>query len=344
MKPEDLNFLRKIVPCLPAGWTCALQGATVEARSLIPWAHAFTEERWPASSRRADTWDLVITACQRAELANMRASGRFVLQLSEDGAPGESLPEGALGQSTYAGRSATLWLGERAAPLLRVDDYPTGVRPILDDLEPLHGVLRQIDDAGLPFHLGIVPAILTDEMSTFLRSLEHLVPLAHGFQHGYPEKSQLLLDSGDPQNQRGTVGGFDEFAGQSQGSIQFKLTRSREILEKATERCVTGYIPPCNEGNRATGRALVGSGYTHYLSEKRIPGCPLPWRSSDFYGLSSEYEDRDGLGVVCLHATWEVDRIEAGDTSCLPRMLEQLSARQTAAREEGLGLARAVFD
>ncbi len=86
-----------------------------------------------------------------------------------------------------------------------MDDYPTGVRPILDDLSSLHDVLSQIDAAGLPFHLGVVPALLDERMSEFLRGLPSLVVSMHGFEHGYAKHSQILLKAADPLNQRGTV-------------------------------------------------------------------------------------------------------------------------------------------
>ncbi len=118
--------------------------------------------------------------------------------------------------------------------MLRVDDYPTGVRPILEDPErSIHDVLSLIDDAGLTFHLGIVPSILEDRMLPFLRGLSRLVVSQHGFEHGYAKHSKILIDAGDPHNQKGTVGGFDEFAGQR---LRRESSKSSERAGKASKR------------------------------------------------------------------------------------------------------------
>jgi len=79
-----------------------------------------------------------------------------------------------LGQVPTASGVLRLYRGDLTDPLLRIDDYPTGVRPILQDLSSLHDVLKRVDDSGLEFHLGIVPAIVEDRMEGFLRSLQHL--------------------------------------------------------------------------------------------------------------------------------------------------------------------------
>src|SRR5262249_37194298 len=57
-----------------------------------------------------------------------------------------------------------LFRGDLAEPVLRIDDYPTGVRPLLDDLSPLHAILEKIDSRGLRYYLGAVPALVDDAM------------------------------------------------------------------------------------------------------------------------------------------------------------------------------------
>jgi len=190
-------------------------------------------------------------------------------------------------------------------------------------------VLRRIDAAGIRFHLGIVPALLTSDMQQFLRSLRRLVPVVHGYDHAYPEKSALLIARGDPGNARRTVGAFNEFAGQPRSEILRKLRIARSTLEDLFGTAVTGYIPPCNLGDRATGQALVALGYSHYFSERRIPACSLPHFASSFYGRSSEFGGGPLTGAVSLHATWEVDLETRGDRTSLGRFLERLSAEHS---------------
>src|SRR5439155_9142386 len=52
-----------------------------------------------------------------------------------------------------------LFRGDLAGPVLRVDDYPTGIRPILEDLTPLHELLRGIEARGLEYYLSIVAGL-----------------------------------------------------------------------------------------------------------------------------------------------------------------------------------------
>jgi len=211
-------------------------------------------------------------------------------------------------------------------PVIRVDDYPTGVRPLLADLDSVHQVLQAIEDRGLAYHLGIVPARLTEAMSAHLATLRHMIPVVHGYDHGL-RFTPLLEAAGDPLNQRRTVGEFDEFEGQSFESIKARLAEARRLVEERLRCPVTGYIPPCNRAGRSTGRALAETGYTHYFSERRIPGCPLPGLASVFYGRSDRYRPGSRRPkVVTLHATWEADLLRDGDERSLARLLDHLSA------------------
>lgn len=216
-------------------------------------------------------------------------------------------------------------------PVLRVDDYPTGVRPVLADLGSVHRVLREIEERGLSYHLGIVPARLTEAMAAHLLTLRHMIPVVHGHDHGL-RLTPLLVAAGDPLNQRRTVGEFDEFEGQTFDVIKALLAEARRLVEDRLGRSVTGYIPPCNRAGRTTGRALVETGYTHYFSERRIPGCPLPGLSSDFYGRSDRYRPGSRCpGVVTLHATWEADLLREGNERSLAGLLDHLAACAVAA-------------
>jgi hypothetical protein len=231
--------------------------------------------------------------------------------------------------------------GDFAEPIIRVDDYPTGVRPIPPDLAPLHGVLQEFEDRALPYWLGIVPTLLEPRMVGFLRTLRFMRPAVHGYDHGYPRYAPLLESRGDPFNAR-SVGAFDEFAGHTTGAMIQKLKAARRILEDGLEARIDGYIPPCNRGNWRTGRALVASDFRYYLSERRIPFCRLPWFPSDFYGRSPEYPEASSHDVITLHATWEWDVRRAGNVHALGRMLDRVVAQRDAARRFGADVAAAI--
>jgi len=209
-------------------------------------------------------------------------------------------------------------------------------------LSSLHDVLTRIDEAGLPFHLGIVPAILEDRMLPFLRGLEQLVVSMHGFEHGYAKHSRILREAGDPFNQNNTVRGFDEFAGQTYPEIEAKLREGRQILESQLGITPESYIPPTNAANRRTGRALLATGFRYVLSERAIPGCELPCIGSDFYDRSSAFRPDSRPNVACLHATWEADMHRAGDRESLPRFLAALREQRERARAEVASVAERV--
>ncbi len=263
----------------------------------------------------------------------------------------DSLGERLLAHRTYAGGAnefddaplhfLALIRGDLADPVLRIDDYPTGVRPILDDLTPLHALLDKVEARGLRYHLGIVPALLDRRMGAFLETLERMVPAAHGYDHGYPERSARLLDSGDPLNAR-TLGAFNEFSGRSYTRILAALTAGREAIERSIGRPVEAYIPPGNRGDRRTGRALARAGFRYYLSDRRVPGCALPWFRSDFSGRSTEFDPAAAPRVVALHLTWEWDVARARGPRPLERLLDSLAARAAAAKREAARLAAAV--
>lgn len=225
--------------------------------------------------------------------------------------------------------------GDLADPVIRIDDYPTGIRPILPDLSPLHDILLKFESAELTYHLGIVPAILTEKMFQFLERLEYMIPCVHGFDHGYPTYSHILEEKGDIYN-KGTVGVFNEFKGQKYDAIREKLSDARRILEDRLSGSATSYIPPCNIGDRMTGRALLDTGFSRYFSEKKIPGCELPWIRSDFYGVSPDFDFGASSQVTTLHTTWEWDVSRRGDTGALDKLIHHLKSekRKTESRTE----------
>ncbi len=84
-----------------------------------------------------------------------------------------------------------------------------------------------------------------------------------------------------------------------------KIQDGRRLLESRLSQVPLSYIPPCNAGNRSTGRALLATGFEYVLSEKLIPGCELPGIRSDFYDRSSTFPPDCQPNVASLHATWE---------------------------------------
>ena len=245
--------------------------------------------------------------------------------------------DGAGAHANGGRRRLAVIRGALTHPLIRIDDYPTGIRPILPDLEPLHDILKQFEARALPYHLGIVPAILSNEMLDALRSFRFMIPAQHGFDHRYPHYSALLTRKRDPYNERGTVGGFNEFSWQSTATIERKLGEGKALLERELGLPVDVYIPPCNRCNRRTAHALEALGFRLCLSEKPVPGRFVPGLRSDFYGRTAELNSATIPEVLGLHVTWEWDLQRNGDTVSLPglldRIVDETRAKQAAIEE-----------
>jgi hypothetical protein len=208
--------------------------------------------------------------------------------------------------------------------LVRIDDYPSGVRPLVADIGEINSVLLEFERFGIDYYLGIVPAILDDGMRSFLSGLRCMRPVLHGYDHGYPRFSKHLLEHGDPFNKRGTVGGFDEFRDEEMSVIRQKLEKGKTILEEISGAVVTDYIPPCNMAGSKTGSVLEQLGFRRYFSEKEIPRCSLVRVESDFYGCSADFPMGSRARVITLHVTWEYDLFRRGDSRSLVNLLHYL--------------------
>jgi hypothetical protein len=118
--------------------------------------------------------------------------------------------------------------------LIRIDDFPTGIRPILPSLLPLIEILQEFERRNLPFVLGVVPALLklVDESTlTALKQIKGMTPAVHGYTHSYFRLSPVLIASGDLFNEKGIAGSFDELAGIADSTVAWRLRKGREILE-----------------------------------------------------------------------------------------------------------------
>jgi hypothetical protein len=341
---EDVGVLARLLPALSARFAVGLLHPARHELRALPKLAAISARQWDLRWRSPKPHQALIagrmlgfSAADSAPFQNALASCRLLIVLGS----GPESPR-LLGEARLANASLRVYRGDFTDPLLRVDDYPTGVRPILEDLSSIHDVLSLIDDAGLPFHLGIVPSILEERMLPFLRGLSQLVVSQHGVEHGYAKHSKILIDAADPNNQRGTVSGFDEFAGQPYTEILEKLRMGRQSLEARLGQTPLSYIPPCNASNRNTGRALEASGFCYILSEKPVAGCDLPVIGSDFYDRSSAFKFGSRPNVASLHVTWEADMLRAGDSESLPKFLSALVEQRARAREEAASVAERI--
>jgi hypothetical protein len=348
--PSDLPELLSALEALPR--VALLDGAAVH-RGLWPAAQLLAADTFTAGPRPELRFDLLVAPelaqSARADLAAwlgaLRDSSRAVL-IGVPPARGQELARlladgSLLARATSAAAlgpandtQAELWLirGALRWPLIRIDDYPTGVRPIPEDLAPIHRVLTAFEERAVPYCLGIVPGLLTEPMFVFLTTLRYMQPAQHGYDHAYPRMSARLLRHRDPWNERATVGGFNEFRFHRHASIVRKLRAGQELLQARLGKPVTTYIPPCNRCDRSTVRALRALGFTLCLCDLPVPAGPVPVLRSDFYGRSSEARLRPEHEVLCLHTNWEWDLARAGDHAALPTFVDDV--RKLSAEKE----------
>jgi hypothetical protein len=182
--------------------------------------------------------------------------------------------------------------------ILRVDDYPAGIRPIqpgqLDMFDRMIEVLPTI-------HLGIVPVTYMRYQHWITQS--NVIPCMHGWEHGYIQKSELLKD--DPYN-HDTIGVFDEFDGYGDEDILFSLISGKKYLEKAFEREVDTFIPCCNTIDTRLTTIIHQAGFTRILCENVVVSPILIIRSG-FYGRLEDLTKRHE--VTTIHLPWEWDTV-----------------------------------
>ena len=182
--------------------------------------------------------------------------------------------------------------------LIRIDDYPTGVRPYWNE-EIYEKIFDCFERNKVKYHLGIVPALL-EKTKLDLRKYKMLVPCQHGYDHKYFEKSELIKQANDLLNEK-TVGMFDEFEGLTDFEINKKISLGKNILQKYFDTEITTYIPVCNVVNEACKRVLSNH-FKTILCEGSI------YTASDFYGRLCNFI-KENQKVIALHLTWEAEYI-----------------------------------
>lgn len=192
--------------------------------------------------------------------------------------------------------------------ILRIDDFPTGIRPLPNNRKAMFNLIESIDNLHVPYILGIVPALCTTEDWRFLHCLRNMVPAMHGVTHKYYEISTLLLVNNDLKNASLAHEQFDEFKGIPLKLLSKIVESHKFLMENSLSKEVKIYIPPCNKIGLLHSRILRKVGFEFIMSEGSYPLFFLPRLKSTFYGRSGDVGC--DFAVTTLHATWELDRDE----------------------------------
>lgn len=217
-----------------------------------------------------------------------------------------------------------VWRGKLPVPTLRIDDYPTGIRPKLKDMVEVNAILEHFEAAGVTYHLGISPGLLDRQAVSFLSSLRYIIPCLHGFDHNYWKLSGELRRSGDVYNKRVNrplgrlVYRFknlvspmwqSEFRGDHPEVVMEKLTIGMERLEDIFQREILTYIPPFNRPHPYLGPALDRLGFECYLSQHRMKHTSVTGVKADWYNDSNGFRSEEAPKSLCLHTLWEWDLV-----------------------------------
>jgi hypothetical protein len=214
---------------------------------------------------------------------------------------------------------------------IRIDDFPTGIRPIPNRKNVYYPLLERIDSFGEKFILGIVPAICSEQDWNFLKTLKNMVPAMHGITHKYFDFSPLLIASGDLNNHSTVMKPFNELKGIPSRYLAAVLAAVRKRMEFQMDSKVEIYIPPCNKVTTLQSFSIKKAGFKFIYSECRNPFLALPLVRSDFYGRSTDFTKVTSL--TTLHITWEFEIFREFGPASIDFLMAQISGNQERVKE-----------
>jgi len=209
--------------------------------------------------------------------------------------------------------------------VFRIDDYPTGVRPVVKDrFKKFSTVLDEFESRNTSYILGVVPALVDEDDIEYLLSLKFASIALHGYDHNFYCFDELKDNR-------------EEFKDSFTSEIYDSLSHGLSILKDFN---IDTYIPPFNRYSQNLVDAVVRLGI------KRITTGVNPDNNIDhrglevltpkdiFYGRSTDIIDymryfNPNIDHVALHLTWEVDEYEKfGKNWYLPNVIKAYNDRQ----------------
>lgn len=197
--------------------------------------------------------------------------------------------------------------------IIRIDDFPSGVRPVLPDLTVFFRIFDHFEANNIRFHLGIVPDVLKNcvipEDQQRLKTYKCLVPCQHGYDHRYFEMSAKLMKAGDLYNRK-TLGTFNEFENVDPLLLNKRIAAGKKYLEEFFSQPVDYYIPVCNIIDQPLINALRANRFRRMFTMKYNTSKAGPMRQilTAFSGKLADW-DRSPADCIGLHITWEYDYV-----------------------------------
>ena len=200
--------------------------------------------------------------------------------------------------------------GRFSCPHLHLDGYPTTFHPLPTDLTSLHLMINPLEEASLPYFLGIVPAHLTRKTNAFLTKCKHMIPVMHGVEHGYQKLAPKI------QKGKTIVSGYHEFKWKTRNRTFKSLSQAKTQLEDALGRPVFGYQHSYKAMNKKTIQCLNELNF-HYLitpspqSKSSMP-APIPHLNLVQLPMSS---------LISYHLNEELQHVEQSNPSRIDESL-----------------------
>lgn len=201
--------------------------------------------------------------------------------------------------------------------MFRIDDYPTGVRPIMNDrFTKFDIVLQEFEQRDIPYLLGVVPALINEDDIEYLKSLKNLNVALHGYDHHFFCFNEYNRE---------------EFKGCSTHHIYTQLLAGLKILQDFD---ISTYIPPFNRYSQNLVDALIDANI-ETITTGVNPSVDIDHKSlnvltprMEFYGRSTEIINHMHLfdidnDHIALHLTWEFDEyMKLSDKWLMPKLLD----------------------
>lgn len=209
--------------------------------------------------------------------------------------------------------------------MFRIDDYPTGVKPIIENrFKKFSIVLDEFESRHIQYILGVVPALIDEDDIEYLLSLKYASIALHGYDHNFYSFNERYDNR-------------DEFKDTITVEIYEKLRQGLEILKDFT---IDTYIPPFNRFEQKLVDAIVQLGIKRITTGVN-PNTNIDYRGLDvltpkdiFYGRSTNIIDYmryfdPNVDHIALHLTWEVDEYDKlGRNWYLPNVLKAYNDRK----------------
>tara|TARA_Y100000310_G_scaffold65582_1_gene61072 strand:- start:2339 stop:2980 length:642 start_codon:yes stop_codon:yes gene_type:complete len=208
--------------------------------------------------------------------------------------------------------------------IIRIDDYPTGVKPVVDDrFNKFMDILKPLEESKLLYHLGIVPMLITKDDISFLKELKYCRPCIHGYDHNY----FIWYYSKNREEFRNAFG------------LPFKKEKIKQILKESKERLKEinlskMYIPTFNRIHQNLIDALCESNFKSITTGVTVKenldfkNLIVHTPKNIFCGTSTfinnnihKFEKDDH---ICLHLTWEVKEKNKSSDWKLPQIINHI--------------------